>query len=113
MEEVDVRVLRQLDLCLHVRAKIASGVYPSPPPGTLSGPVCSFSSGSAGRADGRPDVSRGSRVSALFGQEAPVTALATADENKGIVGLHAVNESDSSQVQSCCRDSGCGCEQNP
>ena len=88
VEEVDARALRQLDLCLRVHAKIASGVYPSPPPGTLSGPVCAFSSGSAGRADGRPDVSRGSRVS-------PVTALATADENKGIVGLHAVNELDS------------------
>ena len=88
VEEVDARALRQLDLCLRVHAKIASGVYPSPPCGTLSGPVCAFSSGSAGRTDGRPDVSRGSRVS-------PVTALATADENKGIVGLHAVNELDS------------------
>ena len=39
VEEVDARALRQLELCLRVRAKIASGVYPSPPPGTLSGPV--------------------------------------------------------------------------
>ena len=52
VEEVDARAVRQLDLCLRVHAKIASGVYPSPPPGTLSGPVCSFSSGFAGRADG-------------------------------------------------------------
>ena len=68
MEEDDARALRQLDLCLRVHAKIASGVYLSPPPGVLSGPVRSVTSGSVVRADGRPDVSRGgvsSRVSAI------------------------------------------------
>ena len=83
VEEVDARAVRQLDLCLRVHAKIASGEYPSPPPGTLSGPVCSFSSGFV---DG---------LMALSEHEAPVTAYATADEKKGIVGLHAVNESGS------------------
>ena len=67
-EEDGARALRQLELCLHVRAKIASGVYPSPPPGVLSGPVRSVTSGSVVRTDGRPDGSRGgvsSRVSAI------------------------------------------------
>ena len=95
VEEVDARAVRQLDLCLRVHAKIASGEYPSPPPGILSGPVCSISSGFVVRADGRPDVSRRSRVSATSEHEALDTAHATADENKGIVGLHEVNESGS------------------
>ena len=42
-----------------------------------------------------PDVSRRSRVSAMSEREALDTAHATADENKGIVGLHEVNESGS------------------
>ena len=68
VEDYDAQALRQLELCLRVHAKIASGVYPSPPPGTLSGPVRSVTSGSMSRADGRSDVSQGgvsSRVSAI------------------------------------------------
>ena len=68
MEDDDAQALRQLELCLRVHAKIASGVHPSPPPGTLSGLVRSVTSGSMSRADGRSDVSRGgvsSRVSAI------------------------------------------------
>ena len=68
VEEDDARALRQLELCLRVHAKIASGVYPDPSPGTLSGPVRSVTPGSVVRADGRPDVSRdgvNSRVSAM------------------------------------------------
>ena len=38
VEDDDAQALRQLELCLRVHAKIASGVYSSPPPGTLSGP---------------------------------------------------------------------------
>ena len=35
VEDDDAQALRQLELCLRVHAKIASGVYSSPPPGTL------------------------------------------------------------------------------
>ena len=89
----------QKSLCLRVHAKIASGVYPSPPPGTLSGPVCSFTSGSVVRADGRPAVSRRSRVSAMSEHVAVDSAHATAVENKGIVGLREVNESGFSMTE--------------
>ena len=141
VEEDDAQALRQLELCLRVHAKIASGVYPSPPPGTLFGPVRSVTSGYVVRADGRPDVSRGgvsSRVSAMVdgfdasnvaGSCARVSgpdvagntlafnkydlalgelgvspgavdsAHATADESKGIVELHEVNESDFSKAE--------------
>ena len=62
VEEVDARAVRQLDLCLRVHVKIASGEYPSPPPGTLSGPVCSVSSGFVVRADGPRCFSQISRL---------------------------------------------------
>ena len=55
-DEDDARALRQLELCLRVHAKIASGVYSAPPPGTLSGPARSATPGSVLRADGRPVV---------------------------------------------------------
>ena len=53
VEDDDAQALRQLELCLRVHAKIASGVYPCPPTGTLSGPVRSVTSGSMVRPDGR------------------------------------------------------------
>ena len=68
VEEDDARALRQLELCLRVHAKIASGVYPAPSPGTLSGPARSVTPGSVVRADGRPVASRddvNSRVPAI------------------------------------------------
>ena len=112
VEEVDARALRQLDLCFRVHAKIAS---------TLSGPVCSVSSGTGlmgaqmflaalaslpclnmrlwtlrMRLQMRNEGIVGLHVvneSGSFMTEA-VVASVTAGESKDIVGLHAVNESD-------------------